>query len=1202
MLTTVGRAVDPDLTLDDLLSGLYEQIQALANPSIFYIALCNEQQEQLDFILVMEYGQRQKWPSRNLSPADPLHHMFRSRQPVVMRREQDNPDYPNGLRLFNEPVEHAWALPLVFKDKVLGVMALADYQPNPAFSDSGTQRLLPMIAQQAAMAVRSTALFDNSGELAEGLSLINQSMQTTLFTTDSDKALRVACKTAIAIVKAQKAAVFLVEKGRNRLRLYQEIGLPDAFYHWFSIRPFYMETHPSLPYVVDDVRGVETSDYVRDMAEKGEFRAFAEIPLRSSGEFSGLLVVYHDSPHHYRKGELDLLETLANHIAAGMDNVRLFDALEVYAFEMAQLVHLSQISTASLNLDEVSQNVTEILRQMTGMHRVTLLLPDPLTMELRPLANSDQDKKHVPFDYQPLALANLPEIRALVIQPLAQPQAFEEGDKRLSPGMNDLLRSRGETVMAVVPLVIKNALIGVIFLGSREDRFFSDREWQFIETAANHIAAQIYNSRLYNETQEALKRRLDQLSRIEHIARQISGSLSFNEVIGNVLEAALQTLQADFACLALVTKANEFWVIAQRIQDGEREKEFGSQPMDKGIISLVSRTGQAIIVPDNAANSDYLTRYPQQYQSSIAVPLGQESAIIGVLNVESVRPNFFTEEHASFLKNLAEHAVISIENARYLEERQYQIDTLTALRKLSMELSSVVDTGSVVQLVLQTALDILHGQYAVVFRYNEGSGEISFLGELQSADDYYISSAVDLLAFAVQATTSGELQTVESSQPGDSGVTQYTAFVAIPLKSSNRVRAVLCMAFNGRLDLQDRDLNAIDLLAGQAAGHLENAWLNEQVRANSEQMRAILDSTKDGIILLDREGRLVQSNPSAQYLLGMQLDEHLNENFIHLLEQHVAAGEIDGEGYAPEEIRNMWRMLRLEPQRITRRQFERKRQGQPLYIEEIGSPVLNTESKIIGRLLVLRDITQEKQLKAFQDKITNSVVHDLRSPLGAIISSLKIAQDNLHAPDSTATIEKTLVWASESARRLIDLVNTMLEIARMETMQLPLNRDPVSIRQLAESAYMALVTTAQEAGITVDFDIPVNLPPVFVDGDKIQRVLINLIHNALRFTPTGGQILISASYQVNARKVLARVADSGSGIPPNERENIFEKFRQVEGSMPLRGGKGSGLGLTFCKLVLEAHEERIWVEEKSPLAGACFAFTLPVATDLSVIG
>src|SRR5690606_11998847 len=136
---------------------------------------------------------------------------------------------------------------------------------------------------------------------------------------------------------------------------------------------------------------------------------------------------------------------------------------------------------------------------------------------------------------------------------------------------------------------------------------------------------------------------------------------------------------------------------------------------------------------------------------------------------------------------------------------------------------------------------------------------------------------------------------------------------------------------------------------------------------------------------------------------------------------------------------------------------------------------------------------------------------------------------------------------------------------------------------------------AQKYNITAEFVIPPDLPDVNVDADKMRRVLINLVDNALRYTPAGSMIQISVQSVPRYRgKLLVQVADSGPGIPAKEREKIFEQYWQVKENRPLRGSKGSGIGLTFCQKVLEAHGERIWVENHSPLPGACFAFTLPI--------
>jgi signal transduction histidine kinase len=165
---------------------------------------------------------------------------------------------------------------------------------------------------------------------------------------------------------------------------------------------------------------------------------------------------------------------------------------------------------------------------------------------------------------------------------------------------------------------------------------------------------------------------------------------------------------------------------------------------------------------------------------------------------------------------------------------------------------------------------------------------------------------------------------------------------------------------------------------------------------------------------------------------------------------------------------------------------------------------------------------------------------------------------------------------------------------------MPLNLAVVSVADIVDATISKFSANIRDAGVTVTQDVPPNTPAVNVDADIIHRVMMNLLGNAIRFTPSGGEIRFIATPDEARRVVTVRVVDTGPGIPPNEVERIFEKFRQVEGSVPQRGHKGSGVGLSFCKTAIEAHNQKIWVEQDGPLSGACFAFTLPYATLVTV--
>jgi PAS domain S-box-containing protein len=422
----------------------------------------------------------------------------------------------------------------------------------------------------------------------------------------------------------------------------------------------------------------------------------------------------------------------------------------------------------------------------------------------------------------------------------------------------------------------------------------------------------------------------------------------------------------------------------------------------------------------------------------------------------------------------------------------------------------------------------------------------------------------------------------------------YPSMICIPIKQNNRVQQVLCVVFDEPQKFESRDLNTLSLLASQAAGHLENASLHKQIGASNNRMRAILDSTRDGVILLDQDARIAEVNASAQRLLGINLSEHIGERFVDVLLYHT---EFDGQryaGYTRDELNDLAKSPWLYPEKYTRRQFEhRTAQGEVIHIEEIGSMVYDEQNHVTGRLLVLRDITEQKLLDAYREEITKMMIHDLRAPLASIIGSIDAARQSV-TPDDNSRLPRTLGMARDSADKMMDLVNSILDIARLENRQSAVQLVPTPVRHPIESAYRALSSSIQKAGLNIEFLIPENLPEVMIDQDKIRRVFINLLDNAVRYTPFGGSIQISVTPELEEGRLLVRVADSGSGIPEKARERIFGKYEQVKENQPLRGSKGTGLGLAFCKLVIEAHGQRIWVEANGPLPGACFAFTLPV--------
>lgn len=231
-------------------------------------------------------------------------------------------------------------------------------------------------------------------------------------------------------------------------------------------------------------------------------------------------------------------------------------------------------------------------------------------------------------------------------------------------------------------------------------------------------------------------------------------------------------------------------------------------------------------------------------------------------------------------------------------------------------------------------------------------------------------------------------------------------------------------------------------------------------------------------------------------------------------------------------------------------------------------------------------------LEKIKRDLTHMIVHDLKNPLTGLLGSLDyvtvVAKDNL-----TPEQKKLLSLGAKSGRELLRLIQNLLDLAKMEEGRLELRREPVSLLELAGQCVDDLEAAILKENKVISVEVDKDLPKAWADRDLIHRVLANLLTNALKHTHVGTEISIHVGVAAERTRLVMSVKDNGDGIPPEFREKIFEKFSQAEGKKQ-NYRVGSGLGLTFCKMVAEAHGGDIWVDSV-PGRGSEFFFSLPVA-------
>jgi two-component system sensor histidine kinase/response regulator len=244
---------------------------------------------------------------------------------------------------------------------------------------------------------------------------------------------------------------------------------------------------------------------------------------------------------------------------------------------------------------------------------------------------------------------------------------------------------------------------------------------------------------------------------------------------------------------------------------------------------------------------------------------------------------------------------------------------------------------------------------------------------------------------------------------------------------------------------------------------------------------------------------------------------------------------------------------------------------------------------LYDQLAKARDDLQ--QLMHHRQRLTDMIVHDLRSPLGGIIGTMEyVLEDESSTLDDGA--RELLDLSLASGRQLVGMVNDLLDMSKMSEVGLPVRLESVQIGEISRAALGQVAPLAAEKQIDLSSDVPDDLPSVQADREKLQRVLVNLLGNAIKFTPEAGRVNLAARLQGEGRTLAVSVSDTGIGIPQSEHERIFDLFSQVEHEAAERA-QGTGLGLAFCKMVVESHGGTISVESEEG-KGSTFTVRLPL--------
>ncbi len=510
------------------------------------------------------------------------------------------------------------------------------------------------------------------------------------------------------------------------------------------------------------------------------------------------------------------------------------------------------------------------------------------------------------------------------------------------------------------------------------------------------------------------------------------------------------------------------------------------------------------------------------------------------------------------------------------------------LLEISRALTEALDLPTVLRRILEAAAELLAGQAGLIaLREEEGTWKLRahygipdpflryfdpLLADIPEHDDparFALPEVGRRLGAITQAATLGLL-----------------GGVGLPLIARDEVVGIIYIFRAYAADFSANDRSLLGSFADQAAIAVFNARLYQQISQEKRRLDAILESSADGILIMDAAHRIQRFNRALAALTGWPASEAVGREHDEIMhwarrEPGPDLAEAEAGGWPLQTGAAASPTLYVEGNLL-------RRGGGYVAAGITYAPLFDREGRLVNIVANVRDITKFREAEELKSTFISIISHELKTP----VSLIKGYAETLQRDDARwdrDTVRESLTVISEESDRLAELIENLLDASRLQAGALKLNLAEVSLEQLAARLAQKFAAQPAAARHTLTVDFPKSFPPLPGDEERLTQVLSNLIGNAIKYSPQGGRIVVSG--RAEPTQVVVRVSDEGPGIASADLPHVFERFYRGDSEAAKRA-KGTGLGLYLARAVVEAHGGRIWVE--SPAGrGATFAFSLP---------
>lgn len=653
------------------------------------------------------------------------------------------------------------------------------------------------------------------------------------------------------------------------------------------------------------------------------------------------------------------------------------------------------------------------------------------------------------------------------------------------------------------------------------------------------------------------------------------------------------------------------WSALNAGPDGPRHTRF--QP-NEGIAGWVAAHMEPLIVDDISKERRFKQIGKTQRGSVACVPLVDEDHLLGTLTATSPQPRAFDAKRQVLLQVFATQAVLAITKVRQAEAAQAQAAELATLLDAARALTSSLDTRQFFGHIVASIRRVAACDDAVIYAYDDHANLLRVVAGLGRRVERLGGAHISLddpNSIAAWVAQNHRPRLISPGPTPTGAVTENflagdpLALLCVPLVSKERLRGVITLA--RPFAFTPAELGTMLNLANIVAAALENVELYQTARTEREQQAAIFAGGSDGIATVDGSLTILEANSAFARLVGLPLDKLPGRTCCEALatsgnecglcrgESCKVAAALES-GQALPHVECELRLPNTLPpaEHVDEREEGRSRlrTSQPLmpapnvrYVDMSVTPVSVAQGRRV--LLVGRDVTAIRQMDVMKASFLSMVSHELRSPLQSVSGYLDVLLAGM-AGEMTDEQRKFIRRARAGSEQLKTLVDDVLLMSRRDAGEFHLSKEYIRLDHVIDEACEELELIGADAGVVLNCHRDVNLPVIEADGPRLQQVLRNLLTNAIKFTPRGGSISLSTTF--DDQWVRLSVTDTGIGIASEHLPRIFDRFYQVKNTGAQH--RGQGLGLAIVRIIVEGHGGLLDVRSK-PGQGSVFTVSLP---------